>query len=106
MIPDEILKERGYSKSRGGSHNHSDALFQKRVREGEMTLYFINVWQYYRRGDYPGGSTVEVNMYPAEDPGSPWITLTINGSGDVDYVESFARNGYEKLGMVPDPHNQ
>jgi len=112
MIPDEVLKEHGYrghAIRESSIHNHSDYLFQKRFRDGDTTLYFVNVWQYYPKKEYPsnylGGSMVEAQLYPDENR-DEWVTLTINGSSDLDYVEDFIRNAYQKLEMVPDIHNQ
>ena len=106
FIPDSEFESRGYTRFDPiGSHYASHA-YQKRFRDGDTTLYFLNCYQY----EYPGSdllkaTMIEANFYPP-DREDQWGTVELHYCNDLDYAEKFFADVYDKLGMVPDRHNQ
>lgn len=55
-VTEDNLIAAGYQKhSRSGVHQYADALFQKRIRDGRRTIYFVNIDQYLPQGGSPVG---------------------------------------------------
>ncbi len=85
----------------------ADELYQKRIEENGVTLYFVNVY-WYDWTEYshqkPPSWAVETAMYPDENRvfGAEYHS----DSRPIQEIESDIRGLYDYLKCIPDPHNQ
>lgn len=98
------LIENGYREFSSG-HLRYHRLYQKRIKSGNITRYFINVelWNCLSNNFY------NLSLYlflPTECKPNYLIVNTDVTQYSVSDVEKFCESMYERLGCVPDVDNQ
>lgn len=105
----EALMSAGYSRHyRPGEDpwlNWSQALYQKRIRVGQDTAYFINVYWYDFRAFHPSnpdGWKIEVQFHPYDDS-HPTFNVNLLHDEDMtpESIEAWYANVYRALGCSP-----
>jgi hypothetical protein len=106
---DTELLQAGYTQYPAYDHNVR-ALFQKKVCNQESkVLYFVNITAYeFPTDPMENRYGVEVTLFKhlGQDP-EAMLTLqtSINDKVSLQDIESEVASIYEKLGCIPDPHN-
>lgn len=98
------LLEAGYKTyPTGRDPKYCNELFQKTIRKDDKKLYFINFYYY----TFPTGHSswdVEVMLYLSEEDYFQ-LNFMVRDFHELIFVESFYQKAYEKLGCIPDAHN-
>ena len=101
------LKAAGYRRHEPDArfYKYAKDLYQKRVEEGNTTLYFINAYTYApipRYGKDSAAIVAEVTLYYSDEHSVmlKWSEVSIAD------VERYAAEAYERLGVIPDVYNQ
>jgi hypothetical protein len=117
MITADQLLAAGYRAFKQDNAVADNLLYQKRIRDGEATLYFLNVtiWNFGKHfPDRVKTNSVQVScetqLYPPESDqlvgsGGFKLELSLQDTATIEEMERFYDHAYRAMSCVPDLHN-